>query len=357
MVMRVIEPPEVRTRCVQVLGLSGDTFTEEALAALLRRAAAFRCPCTKRTLVGAVADSLEKLGDDHAADSFRERIENILEALISYGDLVEIENSREDAAGVQLFTAPSSFVHRKSGTVLLFGIASDGVSPLPTELESEVRASKHVRVLSLPTDLDLTTQLTDLGLAEIKQVVWLKTPKKQDPKNYLSDMKDRLEAADPCGEVEGLELIDPERPVDYYRGRWVKPAEKHSGGFVARRPQAYGHPIWCYVLAERGCPVKLLDFPVADDCGRGCDEAWRVQIAIDFLRDDPQKFKRRVGPVENQFVDFFSPVPQWALRRWDLIGKKSATASKCLFTYEFAAREIEEEIDFISKQLWLVESL
>ncbi len=348
-------PARVDFLAVQSLGLDAtavDLSTVEVIACALRRAAAFLCPCAERTLVRALLEPLHGLHDEAG---LRTLVEQTLEALVTHGDLLELRDvTQEEAIGVVLYASPPSFVRRRSGAVLILGVAPDGVSPLPENLEQAVEYVNHIRVLAGHAAPDLSAQLEELGFIELPLNTWMKAPGKETPVEHLERVEGHLAVAPRCGEVPGLVLLDPSRPVSYYRGRWVVVANQ-TGHFVARRPQAYGADLWCFVDVEEGHPVRLIDLPLRDDGTRGCDDAWRFQAAIDHTRGVPQTFRRRRGPGGNCVLDFFSPVPMWARRRWDAVGEP-IVASACLFSYKFSETELVEEIDFISEHLWLAEA-
>ena len=97
----------------------------------------------------------------------------------------------------------------------------------------------------------------------------------------------------------------------------------------------------------------MIDLPGATSRWRGCDEAWRLQMALDALRRGPQRYAiRRQG--SSSVVQFFSPVPMWARRRWDAIGEP-VSSSGCLFAYRISEAELEEEVHFMRNVLWLDE--
>jgi len=148
-------------------------------------------------------------------------------------------------------------------------------------------------------------------------------------------------------------LLDPAKSVRYYPARWVDKT-KSTGRFIGRRPQAYGADLWCYIDLESGVPRKFLDLPLPKSRVRGCDEAWRIQAAIDARRAEPQRFRVRRGPEGWVVLDLFSPVPMWARRRWDAVGEP-VPSTGCLFSYRFRPTEIEEEIRFARDILWLAE--
>jgi hypothetical protein len=162
-----------------------------------------------------------------------------------------------------------------------------------------------------------------------------------------------LSESENVGDVRGLSVIDPAASVNYYRARWTQYV-KQEGKFVARREQLYGSDLWCYLEASAGTIIKLVDFPLSVGKFRGCDEAWHMQACLDFLNGSPQKYRLRSGLSGSVIIDFFSPIPAWARRRWDIVGSPSIPHN-CLFSYTFRAKELEEEIKFIRDILWMRE--
>ena len=355
--MRRIPASEVHRKAVAGLGLDPDVVdlsSPEALAACIRRAAGFLCPCPPKTLVTSVVHSLNGLiaEDGELEDS----VDQTLESLVAYGDLIQgREAETEHAQGsLLLYTAPPAFVCRQSGLVFLIGIAPDDISPLPEELANRVEYAFHARHLHPVPGEDLESCLGQLGLIELSLNAWLGEPLVDSPAQYLARFNAALDSAGPAGTLAGVEVIDPSRPVRYYKGRWLKPSAQ-SGRFVARRSQAYGADLWCYLELGSGNPSKLLDLPTTEGDLRGCDEAWHLQAAIDMMRGQPQQFRLRPGQTSGaKIIDFFSPVPLCARRRWDYIGRP-AIADHCLFSYCFSTGELDEELAFIRKQLWLAQ--
>ena len=97
----------------------------------------------------------------------------------------------------------------------------------------------------------------------------------------------------------------------------------------------------------------MIDLPVAASRWRGCDEAWRLQMALDARRREPQRFRvRRQGLTA--VIEFFSPIPMGARRRWDALGEP-VSSSGCLFAYRILDAELDEELQFIRNSLWLEE--
>ena len=355
--MRQLSAAEVHAQKVAELGLDPTAqylTSVEAIAGALRRAASFLCPCSAPTLARGVVRPLRGLVHDLA--SIKVLVEDTLEAMIAHGDILEhrdIEGEPGYGAATLLYAAPASFVARDSGAVILLGVASDQLSAVSDDLEARIEYVNHLRRLTAGPGEDLRSELLQLGLMEISYSGWLRSPRPETRAQHLARLDRLLDAAQPSRDVPGLLLLDPTRGVRYYRRRWAEPRDQ-SGCFVARRRQAYGADLWCYLEMRDGNPERLIDFPAGESRWRGCDEAWHLQMAIDALRGEPQLFRIRPGPEGTRVLEFFSPVPMWARRRWDAVGEP-VSASGCLFAYQLAEAELAEEMRFAHEALWLDE--
>jgi hypothetical protein len=355
--MRQLSAVEVHAQTIAELGLDPsalDLTSIEAIAGALRRAASFLCPCTAPTLVRGVVRPMRGLIDDR--DAFRGLVEETLEAMIAHGDILEhrdIEGDPGRRAVALLYAAPAGFVARESGAVILLGVATDRLSALPDDLEARIEHVSHLRRLTPGLGEELHSDLLQLGLVETSCGAWLRAPKPETAAQHVARLDRLLSAAQPSRDVPGLSLLDPARGVRFYRGRWVDPRAQ-SGRFVARRSQAHGANLWCYVEMRDGNPERLVDFPAAGSRWRGCDEAWQLQMAIDAQRGEPQQFRLRSGLEGARVLELFSPVPMWARRRWDAVGEP-VPASGCLFAYRLAEAEFREELRFAHEALWLSE--
>ena len=353
--MRRLTVEQVHSQKVRELGLDSealDLASTEAIAGALRRAATFLCPCAPATLVRAVVRPLRGLVDD--LEGIKVIVEDVLEAIVAHGDLSEFRNVEADSsAATLLYAAPPSFVARKSGAIILLGIAPDQLSALPDALEARLEHAGHLRRLIPAPNEDLRQEVVDLGLVEVTYDAWLKAPPPEGSAQALSRSNQRLAASPLARDVPGLVVLDPARPVRYYRGRWVEPRSQ-TGCFIARRDQAYGAKLWCYVELENGTPRRLIDLPLRGSRWRGCDEAWHLQMAIDAQRNDPQRYRLRVGPGGTRIMEFFSPAPMWARRRWDAVGDP-VPGTGHLFAYRLPEREVAEEVRFLREAMWLGE--
>ena len=350
--MRRLTAVEVHANKVAELGLDQSAFdliSVESIAASLRRSASFLCPCTATTLVRAVADPLRGLVEE-AAD-IRGIVRETLEAMVAHGDLIENRDIEDPAPGaaVLLYAAPPSFVARESGAAILLGVSNPALDSVAARIEYV----GHLRHLSPSPGEDLNSELRELGFTELSHQQWLRAPQGETPNQHLAHFDRLLDRTQPSGDVPGLSLLDSDRPVRYYPGRWTSVGSL-SGRFVARRSQAYGGDLWCYIEMSDGRPERLLDLPLADSRWRGCDEAWRLQMAIDANRGSSQLCKID-SPSSNSYVmQFFSPLPMWARRRLDSVGQPVLSAG-CLFAYRLAEAELAEEVRFATDELWLAE--
>lgn len=355
MVITEISAAEVLRCSREALGLqalSADAIDDTLLAASLRRAAGILCPCSPNTLVTAVLESLQYLFEGSDND-MEERITDTVEALIIGGDLLELNQvttDDPDAKGTWVFSAPPGFVARPGGNVFLVGIAPDEITPLPVSLNARVTSEGFTRVLTPLPDENLPSILRDLGLVEISKSAWLKGPKVESATELHDSMLRRLEEQPPSGSVADISILDPARAVDYYTGRW-RTSAKDCGNYVARRPQAYGAPLWGFAKLVDGIVVKFLDFPLPRTRWRGCDVAWHLQMAIDQHRGTPQSYLRRLVST-GDCLDFFSPLPLWAQRRLAVLGRP-APREKCLISYWIPERELVCEEKFLREHLWL----
>ena len=353
MEVRRLTPDQAATSALSSLGLSEvgvDLLSSEALAASLRRAASFLCPATPGQIVRSVVEVLDGLPD--YSDATQPELETLLETLVGYGDLLELSMDDLGPGRVRLFLGAPAYVQRSSGACLLLGIRPDGAQLVGDELAAEIDYEGHARLVP-PSD-SLDAMLTASGLMKLSSEQWLKTPRQVEARDLVSEYDLRLEASGPSGNIEGSRLLDSTAPVTYYRGRWRPPKASDNGKFVARRPQAYGADLWCYVRVANGEIVQLVDLPLLQSMVPGADEAWRLQAAIDALAGHPQQARLRHGSQTSQVaLDLFGPVPSWAQRRLDVVGTPLQRGRGALFSYCLPADEVAEELQFLADMQWI----
>ena len=352
--IEVIDPKLVVATASAFLG----TKREEAgvlapsyLAAALRRLAGFLCPCSPRTLVRTMIESHRGLTGDE--NSFDELVERSIEALIAMGDLLELSDVAlvgEQVRSTWLVAAPPAFVARPSGSSFILGLSADEQTPLPTEMRSRVVSRLGVRYIEPLPGEDLAMTLRELGLRELSNAAWLKCPKTVSATDLISSYDAKLSACSFSGEVPELLVLDGSHQSRSYKRRWSSPSLL-TGNFVVRRPQTFGSDLWAYAQLRHGVPLKLLDLPLHGDRWRGCDAAWRIQMAIDALALRSQEYRLR-SDEQGAIVDLFSPIPKWARRRLAVVGYEVNPVG-CLMSFRVAAGEVATEEKFLNEMLYL----
>lgn len=345
------EAAELTVRSLWLDETTTDAFSAEALSALLRRAASFLCPAPPRRLVDAVLEALSPL--DEASLVTRQQVATYLDLLVSIGDLIELP-AQPDHISRQIYLAPPSSVEKAPGQYLLLGVRPNGKPIVNESLSAGVQNEGHTRTLNLDAQL-APARLRAAGLHVLPRDHWLNRPRVEQAAAVVDVMRQRLDRVGESGQIGGLTILDPTASVHYYRGRWRPLGPRDSGDFVARRPQAYGADLWCFVRAEHGFPRALVDLPADDLTAAGCDEAWRTQAAIDALAGTPQAM--RVGPASGapgeRRLDLFSPVPRWAQRNLELVGIPISRVKGALISYRVPKLAVDNLSAFFADMLWM----
>jgi hypothetical protein len=354
MVITELAAADVLQTTRMTLGLgpsSGKHIDDALLAALVRRAAGVLCPSATVTLVSAVVDALRLLTQD--SETLKKRATTAVDNLIVFGDLLELNQVTVDDPAVKstwVFAAPPSFVARPSGTIFILGVVADEVSALPASLNERITHEGFTRILTPRTGEDLPASLRSIGLREISLRIWRKSPPLQPAAELLDQILGHLNKQPESGAIADIRILDPARNARFYDQRWITP-HGESGTFVARRPQAYGAPLWGFAQLDEGRVTRFLDFPLKGQRWRGCDIAWHLQMAIDFCRSTPQRYRKR--PIAGGICfDFFAPLPQWASRGLAVIGQP-VVPENSLISYWIPEREAKTEEEFLTTQLWL----
>lgn len=347
-----VSPDEVLSGVRRTLDLPpARLFDEPLLGALVRYGAGILCPCPQSRLSAGLVECLQHLGIP--SDELRKRVHSAIEGLIVRGELLEVRGDEADeweGGTIRLILAPPRFVVRRSGRIFLLGAVPDHGAFLPRSLVRGIRHDGYLRVLDPVPGRDLRKELRAHGVQELSSADWLASPKETSPRALIDSIEAELDARSAVGEFGSIEILDSDRPVTYYRGRWKTP-RRESGVFIARRPQEYGSPLWCVARLETGSVSRFVDLPIGDLRVRACDEAWHLQMAYDHRRGVPQRYRLERDGDRVRF-DFFSPLPKWAERRLLAIGRQ-IPPSRCLISYSLPGTEAEAEAGFIRDRLWL----
>ena len=350
----VLTPAEARTVSETALALhaSDESLASVAgVAAALRRAASLRCPLPPGQLVREVWEATEWLFPAEVLT--KEQIADVLDLLVSCGDLLELPAKDSNSESRQIYLAPPSYIKLIDGKYLLLGVRPHAAPILTLGENKELACSnvEHVRFLSGPAE-SAEKLLAKSGLQRLTPEIWAGKPGRLGSKEFLSSITAALAVAQPPGEIPGLEILDSSARVRFYRGRWRQPSSQDSGMVVARRPREYGSDLWCLVELDSGNPVRMLELPRDNSVTPGRDEAWRIQAAIDAERGVPQEAQLRKSS-ESAEIDVFSPLPGFAERFLHLIATPMPKARGALMTFKIDQQSTPRAIEFLEDTMWM----
>ena len=328
-------------------------LSDAFLCELLRRVAGFHCPCSPSTMRMVVMQSL--LGLIAQQVDLERRIEQSIEALQTGGDLIEahyVTDSDGRAKGTFLYLAPPSFVEYPSGTIRVVGMASEETTPLPASIRARLKWEGPARLLESNPSESFAEILKDAGFAQQSFKSWLRLPSATTAHEYRKQIDNALQSAGPAGEVDGLRIFDIDA-TERYSGGWST-AKLQTGRYVCRRPRAYGADLWGVVHLSQGKSLRLIDLPLLDGNQRGCDEAWRLLLALYNEAGKPRQFQVVEGPERSEIV-FDFPIPLWAQRRLEVVGARVAHHTKT-FCYSIPNMEMQAEMESLGNSVWMIQS-
>ena len=192
-----IDRSEAQQAAVQALeipldaGEQASMIAPEVLAASIRRAASFLCPCPPRTLREEVEGVLAGLVDDDAA----EKVKDMIQQLILVGDLLDLPVEENGRSHRMLHATPPSFVVREDDQHVLIGIPSDGQSILSESYRDRMEQHGAIRFFHGDPE-DVRQILVSQGLTEITTEEWLRPPKYEpSPSDYITGFDEELDQA------------------------------------------------------------------------------------------------------------------------------------------------------------------
>lgn len=345
------------------LGFCPDEYSvtdSSVIAAALRRAVTINPSISRTTLISSVADPLiSMIGEDYLSQKkpeteFRSFILNVLLDLTAIGDVVEIQETDESLFVQQktvYYPGYPSFVTRNNGDVLLLGSLNGYNSPIPWDIQDKVVHRGPLRIIPTFAVPDARQKLIRFGLNEIPGNAWISTPPEEEANKHLVRFDRDLDNRNLEGNLQPQRILAGE-DVTYYSGRWRAKTITDNGRFIGRITQAYGSPAWAYLDIAAGQVLKSRFFGSPGSRYRACDEAWRLQSAIDSVKNNPQRMHIKKVSATEKAVCVYSPLPSWLERRWVLLAdKRKETGS--FSTYRFHNDDIDEEIDFAHKMFWL----
>jgi hypothetical protein len=135
-----------------------------------------------------------------------ERLEDLLENLISYGDLVEAavqEAKGETARPALVYLAPLQIVPLKDQSILILGIEPDDQTAIPEAMSHRIKQTGYVRRLyGASSDME---HLVGLGFSAVPEALWLKAPPPVKPGELIAAYNKKLEHAPLASRVAGAQ--------------------------------------------------------------------------------------------------------------------------------------------------------
>lgn len=346
--MRLLSVSEASSLTIESLGFDSayvDLETPEILAALVRKAGSVLCPCSEEALARTIVRLIQPLV---TTESLYEVVRDHIDQVVGYGDLVE---ATDEEGKTLVYLAQPSYIKTSETRFLFFGVIPDGEDPIPPGLRTHVTPVLYSRRAEVADSKQAEQALLEAGFIKLTTESWLRCPVASAASVFVQRYDDALSNAGPAGSPDDVFIVDYSLPVTYYKGRWTK-LKKQTGRFIARRSQGYGAPLWCYIEATEGIVNRLIDFPLFEDRWRGCDEAWHLLQALDSPQH-PQQLRIRPGrTTQEALLELYSPVPEWAVRRWEAIGSRTVSRG-ALMTFVIASSQVDAECNFAKERMWL----
>ena len=327
-------------------------LNDETLGTLIRRIAGITCPISRTHLKHHMVLSLLRLAGDKP--SLEKRVDAAIEALLVCGDIIQLSSrdtyEPDDGEGF-IYTAPPSFLQRDSGRILIIGVGFDDATFLPDSHLNRISFKNFSRFIDPVSDEDLPKILLELGLRQINRQTWVTAPIAETSGKHLQCFKDILVRDGGSADIPELCIYSPDNSCTTYHQGWM-PLGKQTGLYIARRPQAYGSAIWCFIEVVQGKVNGIVDFPIKGSRLRGCDTAWRLQHAIDAninqaLNYYLEKFEDKIQ------LNFKIPIPLWAQQRLVLMGQLVPPSRGNVLAFQIPASESATEEKFLQEHLWL----
>lgn len=288
------------------------------VAGVLRRLCGLMCPCPPRSILAAAKRALEPLGT--ATDVLVAELDATLESLLVVGDVIEVSRVGgilNDENRDWLFCGPPSFLELDE-RCYVFGIAPDDAPVLAGTLREKVRHDGVMRYLDDPEG-QLGEALSALGMRRYTAAKWLARTHHEPPERFVAHVLNRLVKEGLHGDMPSAEWLAPATAAYVpYQKRWT-PAPAMSGLAIGRAHPEFGPPLWFVATLAAGRIERVLSLPLANMPDRACDQAWRIQLALDAQRGAPGRYRAQ-PEADGVRVSVSFPLPLSARRRLVLLG-------------------------------------
>lgn len=345
--MRIIKKEEIKNKIIEknTGNRKDNILSDENLSCLIRRAASILCPCTPNMLVMSIVKPLEIYNNE---SEIEEKVLKLLEKMIESGEIIQSndENMKETVRII-----PPTYIRVVENYVYIMGGQCDNNNYVPDIFRNRIEYYGHLRRIKMEKEEEYKI-LEVNGFVELSLGSWLKMPKKETYESYKKNIDKYMdERIIEKNNYLNVKIIETCRKVDWYKGRWTDSKGK-SGRYVGRRERKYGPDLWCYFEIKNGLVKKLVDLPIRDLRWRACDEAWRLQMAIDACNGANQKYTIKKIFNNSYVIKYFSPLPLWYRRRMQFIGVERKPEG-CMISFEIKEENINEEKRICEEYMWL----
>lgn len=321
-------------------------------AALLRRLVGILGPCSRREVVSRAKQALAQ----YVTTDLDALIRGALEDIIIGGDVLEIPVLVDDAGEdpcLRLIGAPPSFVLCDQ-RVRITGIAPDDANFLPTELLRSIKARGGDRFIDTDDTAELIQLLKSLGLRPVDLDRWIGKTRDVPAEVFVGRVTKRLAQSGRTGDLPNASwLLPADEHQKPYRSRWSTGPAPDAPAIV-RAPQRYGNPRW-YFAEARDKSLRILDLPVEGELAtRGCDYAWSVQLALDYVGGFPARYKMQATNAEWTEIRVAFPLPLNIRRRLMHLGGYRSDEGQG-FTFQIPTSDLPSA-EAILAGAWMVPS-
>jgi hypothetical protein len=338
-------------RALEITLAPGAELLPTVAAALVRRLIGIGGPYSPRELRKKAKAALSGMVSSEELDAF---VVCVIDELIVGGDLLELPallTDGDENSCVMLFGAPPTFL-RYGENIRIFGIAPDDARFLPDSVHAQLLSRGGGRFIQGCSD-EVVDLLHGQGLREIAISRWIGGGREESSSEFIQRIIDRLKSKGRTESLASTEWLSPRSHSGVsYRARWTSHPPEEAGHYIARAPQEFGAPRWYFIAWQPGQTPRILDLPVQgerDD--RGCDLAWRLQLALDAARGKAARY-RSTTHEEQVRLDVDFPIPLLQRRQLDYLG---STATGSGFTLLVPRAEISNA-ETILESIWFIRS-
>ena len=326
---------------------------------IIRKLAVIHSPCSINLLKNKLKEQTDVLFNDLEIGY---DLEEYIQDIVSYGDLLELSDvlvkNGNNYPKNTLFLSQNKFIRYSEKEFYLLGISNENEFPFNTDFEKLVTYSGPAKILTLENERDIETLKEKFGFSELPKEYWLNLPK-EEIKDYYSFALKELKNSPNEITIENLEIFSHYNTNNYRKRK--KLLENETGIFVCKKSHTFGSQMWGLIKTDNGKILNFIELPFKKNIKnniRACDEAWRLNCAIDMENKFPQKYKILDDKLNKKWIQFFSPVPKWVERKLIIQGgEKRKSFNKSLYSISTSENNLKNDKLFLKFYLGMEEFL